>query len=295
MESVGTRLYSLGKTRDSQGVSTGVLPVQAVEKLIRDCLSILARRPPGDPQFHPHWNRETDLSAQRASTEAGTFRQRMSSKAGRAILKRRRARPEAPLRVAGAARSRATPQPLSRSRDFDTVYRHGRSVSTRYLVLYRFDREDDEDGDVRLGIAIPKKIGSAVTRNRIKRRSARAGASSSPTCRPGRTTSCSFGHPSARPRRAAAPSGCASVSRKFSARHAREVRRDRRRLCLPLHAGCALPGDVQVPPSCSQYAIDALRQYGLVRRTILAGWRLLRCNPWSHGGVDKAEDQRLFR
>ena len=59
---------------------------------------------------------------------------------------------------------------LSRSRDFDTVYRQGRSVSTRYLVLYRFDREGDEDGDVRLGIAIPKKIGSAVTRNRIKRR-----------------------------------------------------------------------------------------------------------------------------
>lgn len=59
---------------------------------------------------------------------------------------------------------------LSRSRDFDTVYRHGRSVSTRYLVLYRFDRGDDEDGDVRLGIAVPKKIGTAVTRNRIKRR-----------------------------------------------------------------------------------------------------------------------------
>jgi ribonuclease P protein component len=59
---------------------------------------------------------------------------------------------------------------LSRSRDFDAVYRHGRSVSTRYLVLYRFDREGDEDGEVRLGIAIPKKIGSAVTRNRIKRR-----------------------------------------------------------------------------------------------------------------------------
>jgi ribonuclease P protein component len=59
---------------------------------------------------------------------------------------------------------------LSRSRDFDAVYRHGRSVSTRYLVLYRFDREGEEDGDVRLGIAIPKKIGSAVTRNRIKRR-----------------------------------------------------------------------------------------------------------------------------
>ncbi len=60
---------------------------------------------------------------------------------------------------------------LSRSRDFDAVYRNGRSVSTRYLVLYRFDRGDDEAGaDVRLGIAVPKKIGSAVTRNRLKRR-----------------------------------------------------------------------------------------------------------------------------
>jgi ribonuclease P protein component len=59
---------------------------------------------------------------------------------------------------------------LSRSRDFDAVYRHGRSVSTRFLVLYRFDREDEPDGEPRLGIAVPKKIGGAVTRNRIKRR-----------------------------------------------------------------------------------------------------------------------------
>jgi ribonuclease P protein component len=59
---------------------------------------------------------------------------------------------------------------LSRSRDFDAVYRHGRSVSTRYLVLYRFDREGESDGEVRLGIAVPKKIGGAVARNRIKRR-----------------------------------------------------------------------------------------------------------------------------
>jgi putative membrane protein insertion efficiency factor len=47
-------------------------------------------------------------------------------------------------------------------------------------------------------------------------------------------------------------------------------------------------------PSCSQYALDALREYGLVKGSILAGWRLLRCNPWSHGGVDHAKDQRLF-
>ena len=54
-------------------------------------------------------------------------------------------------------------------------------------------------------------------------------------------------------------------------------------------------GSCKSHPSGSQYAIDALREHGLVRGTVLAGWRLLRCNPWSHGGVDKVEDQRLFR
>jgi uncharacterized protein len=47
-------------------------------------------------------------------------------------------------------------------------------------------------------------------------------------------------------------------------------------------------------PSCSQYALDAFREYGLLKGLVLAGWRLLRCNPWSHGGVDHAHDQRLF-
>ena len=56
-----------------------------------------------------------------------------------------------------------------------------------------------------------------------------------------------------------------------------------------------LPPSCKYHPSCSQYALDALRRYGLVRGSILAGWRLLRCNPWSHGGVDHAEDQTLFR
>jgi uncharacterized protein len=54
-------------------------------------------------------------------------------------------------------------------------------------------------------------------------------------------------------------------------------------------------GSCKYHPSCSQYAIDALRAHGLLRGSILAGWRLLRCNPWSHGGVDRVEEQRLFR
>jgi ribonuclease P protein component len=57
---------------------------------------------------------------------------------------------------------------LSRSRDFEAVYRHGRSFASRYLVLYWFPREDS-DGDPRLGLAVLKSLGSAVTRNRLKR------------------------------------------------------------------------------------------------------------------------------
>jgi ribonuclease P protein component len=57
---------------------------------------------------------------------------------------------------------------LSRSRDFDAVYRQGRSTSTRFLVLYWFDREDDP-GEPRLGLAVPKAAGNAVARNKIKR------------------------------------------------------------------------------------------------------------------------------
>jgi ribonuclease P protein component len=57
---------------------------------------------------------------------------------------------------------------LSRSRDFDAVYRQGRSVSTRFLVLYWFPR-DDADGEPRLGLAVPRATGGAVVRNRVKR------------------------------------------------------------------------------------------------------------------------------
>jgi putative membrane protein insertion efficiency factor len=48
-------------------------------------------------------------------------------------------------------------------------------------------------------------------------------------------------------------------------------------------------------PTCSAYAVDAVRSFGILRGSVLAGWRLLRCNPWSLGGIDYVEDQRLFR
>jgi putative membrane protein insertion efficiency factor len=48
-------------------------------------------------------------------------------------------------------------------------------------------------------------------------------------------------------------------------------------------------------PTCSQYTLDALAEFGFLRGSVLAVWRLLRCNPWSAGGVDHVRDQTLFK
>jgi len=47
-------------------------------------------------------------------------------------------------------------------------------------------------------------------------------------------------------------------------------------------------------PTCSRYAVEAIRELGVARGLVLAAWRLLRCNPWSHGGYDPVSAQRLF-
>ena len=76
------------------------------------------------------------------------FRARMSTRGGRAVLQRRR---------------------LSRSGEFDRVYRDGSSHATRYLVLYSFPRRDEEREEVRLGVSVSRKVGGSVDRNKVKR------------------------------------------------------------------------------------------------------------------------------
>lgn len=55
-----------------------------------------------------------------------------------------------------------------------------------------------------------------------------------------------------------------------------------------------LPRRCKYEPTCSAYAAQAIREYGILRGLVLSGWRLMRCNPWSHGGYDPVHDQRLF-
>ena len=60
---------------------------------------------------------------------------------------------------------------LSRSAEFERVYRQGRSKGNRFLVLYAFPREDDGNDDTgpRLGLSVSRRVGGAVERNRVKR------------------------------------------------------------------------------------------------------------------------------
>ena len=126
---------------------------------------LLRRVPTAIP---PTSSRETHLPAERSTPQA------QARVPGADVEPRRardpqappRARAQAPLGVASAVQRRHR---LSRSRDFDAVYRRGTSASTRHLVLHWFPREDDADGPPRLGLAVPRSVGSAVVRNRVKR------------------------------------------------------------------------------------------------------------------------------
>jgi ribonuclease P protein component len=58
---------------------------------------------------------------------------------------------------------------LSRSAEFERVYRQGRSRANRFLVLYTFPRDAPEEDGPRLGLSVSRKVGGAVQRNRVKR------------------------------------------------------------------------------------------------------------------------------
>jgi ribonuclease P protein component len=68
-----------------------------------------------------------------------------------------------------ADRARRRRRRLSRSGEFERVYREGRSHASRHLVVYAFPRSEGDDADPRLGVSVGRKLGGAVERTRMKR------------------------------------------------------------------------------------------------------------------------------
>jgi ribonuclease P protein component len=136
-------------------------------------VAILASAPPEKRAvLLPSFDCETDLPAQRAQAKAPARfpREDVDARGPRDPEAPPSPRAQAPLGLSSLDARVQRRHRLSRSRDFDAVYRHGRSVSTRYLVLYWFAREDGPEAVARLGLAVPKSVGSAVVRNKMKRR-----------------------------------------------------------------------------------------------------------------------------
>ena len=84
-----------------------------------------------------------------------------------------------------ADRARRKRRRLSRSGEFERVYREGRSHASRHLVVYAFPREEGDDSDPRLGVSVGRKLGGAVERNRIKRLLREAFWANAESVRPG--------------------------------------------------------------------------------------------------------------
>ena len=151
---------------------------------------------------------------------------------------------------------------LCKNREYQVVYRRGKSYVNRLAVLYVLKRSPKQPA--RIGFVTGKKIGCAVERNRCRRLMKEV-------YRPGGTK-----HP------AAVPTGRDIAKERDAMKRCFIILIRFYQLCIsPLKPPCC-----RFYPTCSAYAIEALQKYGAVKGSYLAVRRILKCHPFHKGGYD---------
>ena len=168
---------------------------------------------------------------------------------------------------------------LKKNRDFQLVYKQGTSFANRFLVMYV---KKNQLGRNRIGISVSKKVGNSVVRHhlaRLIRESyrlheeefqcgmdvvviARVNAKNCTYFASGKTASYIKGN------------------RKMKTVLIKGIRFYQKYLSPLKRVHCPYT------PTCSQYGLEAIQKYGAFKGSLLALWRILRCNPFSHGGYD---------
>ena len=186
---------------------------------------------------------------------------------------------------------------LTRRAEFLRVASRGRKAPSPGLVLQAMQRDDALP--VRLGFTVTKKVGNAVVRNRTRRRlreaarlllaevpaNRRRPGAGRPRHHAGPAVHAADRRPAARPGQAGRDCGAMTPVATALALAVRAYQL----VLRPL-----LPPACRFEPSCSVYAIEALRVHGAARGGSLAAWRVLRCNPWCACGFDPVQGKAFF-